>query len=157
MPATFYRPPKSVNYSGSELEFIEDNFGRGRTGGAGEVKTRGGSIPDDNGKIKIAGTPSTESGKDGSKTILVSNLRINHSNETAKMAKIFFDANVSGDFNLSVHAVGEHGSEVLPLIANNQETKALKVSVEAGKRHSLEIGFVNSASSFVLEAKLNEI
>ena len=157
LPATFYRSPKSGNYSGSELEFLEDNFGRGRTGGAGEVKTKGGSIPDDDGKIKIAGTPSNESGKDGSKAILVSNLRINHSNETAKMAKVFFDANVSGDFNLSVHAVGEHGSEVLPLIANNQETKALKVSVEAGKRHSLEIGFVNSASSFVLEAKLNEI
>ena len=157
LPATTNRPSIKERGRGLELEVIEDNFGRGSRVGLGKVKTKGGSIADDDGKLKIEGTPSKESGKNGSKTVTVSNLRINHSDKNSKKAKVYFDADVSGDYNLSIYAVGEHGSEVLPLIATKQDTVALKVSVEAGRRHSLEIEFLNPANSFVLEAKLNEI
>ncbi|MDA8907061.1 hypothetical protein OAT86_01140 [Planktomarina sp.] len=157
LPASFNRPSKSNYSAGSELEFIEDNFARSHNNGRRNTSTNNGSLLGDSGKIKLEGTPSNESTKDRSQTFSVSNLRVNHSNENSKMAKIFFDSDVSGDFNLSIYAVGEHGSEAMQLVVNSVETSALKVSVEAGRRHSLEVGFVNFANSFVLEAKLNEI
>ena len=149
LPATFNRPPSSDKRKGGELEFIQDDFFDRRRSDLNK--------PQDDTKVQIKGKPTKEAGKEGSKSILVKNLRINHINKPKNTAQIYFDSEVSGDFNLSVYAVGEHGSEVLPLIVESIKTKTVAISIVAGKRHSLQVGFASPASSFVLEAKLNEV
>jgi len=45
---------------------------------------------------------------------------------------------------------------LMPFIVNKIEANSLKVSVEKGARHSLDIEFKDFAKNVVLEAKLNE-
>jgi len=142
--------------SGSELEYITDAFSRGITGGGRDEIPKGGNIPDVNGSTLIKGKPNQTDGKDGGKTFNLSNLRIAHSRSHDKKAKLFFDSPVTGEFRLSIKAVGEHGSEKLPLVADGQNTTSLSLTVEAGVRHELNVEFENEAKMFVMEASLNE-
>ena len=105
---------------------------------------------------KIKGKPTNEVGTASFTAISLDNLRIRHSTKSDMEAKLFFDSPVTGEFILSVYAVGEHGSELMPFIVNKIEANSLKVSVEKGARHSLDIEFKDFAKNVVLEAKLNE-
>ncbi len=141
---------------GSELEYITDTFALGQTGESGAKKTEGGRIPDDNGATVIEGKPTQTKGSTNGKSFNLENLRITHSKKSDKKAKLFFDSRVSGEFLLSIKAVGEHGSETIKLIAEDKSTNALSVNVKAGKRHELDVEFKNASKMFVMEASLNE-
>ncbi len=139
-----------------KLEYIEDLFGRDATMSS-QGETKKGVFPR---RVqepkKIKGKPTNEVGMGSFTAISLDNLRVRHSTKLDMEAKLFFDSPVTGEFILSVYAVGEHGSELMPFIVNKIEANSLKVSVERGTRHSLDIEFKDFAKNVVLEAKLNE-
>ena len=147
---------KSQKKRKEKLGYIEDLFGRDAiTGSPGETK-KGVSPRLIQEPKKIKGKPTNEVGTGSFAAIALDNLRIKHSTKSDMEATLFFDSPVTGEFILSVYAVGEHGSELMPFIVKKIEANSLKVSVERGTRHSLDLDFKDFAKNVVLEAKLNE-
>lgn len=138
------------------LEYIEDFFGQDATNGNQKKASKGLTQKLVAEPKKIKGKPTNEVGSGNLSDISLTNLRITHSETSTNQAKLFFNSPVSGEYILSVFAVGEHSFEKVPLLVNKTEVNSLKISVEKGVRHSLNLEFKYFSKSLVLEAKLNE-
>ena len=104
----------------------------------------------------IKGKPAHSGMNAAAKSFNVQNLRIAHLKNSAKKAKLFCESPISGEFNLSIATVGEHGSDPIQMVCKGKLTKVLAITVEAGKRHELEVEFETPVGMFVMEASLNE-
>jgi hypothetical protein len=83
------------------------------------------------------------------------NLRVAHFHGNS--AKIFFNSPLSGKCQLQIFAVGEHGSEPLDLVIEQETGPAIELFLESDVRHSVEVSFEKNVAQYVLEAKLHEI
>lgn len=127
--------------------------GRGQQGGDGDKKVPGGTVPDDGGESATdAGEGSATDSRARRRTDLA-NIRFRAPRESSSKGVIYFDAAFTGVGSVAFFKSGEIGKEPLSLLVAGSVLQAIPVHMTMGKRHSIEVEFVDSAVDFAIEGE----
>ena len=136
-----------------------DNLpGRGDRSGDKKKKTEGGTMPADEGKLKVIGpSKMTPHSDDSPKFANLQNIRMRPSQTNKGEATIYFDAALDGAVSIRLIRAGESMSEPLSILLDGVAVTAFDVHLEKNKRASVTVNFVDSDIDFALEGEAYEV
>lgn len=132
--------------------------GRGDRGGDKKKKSEGGSLPADNGKLKVVG-PSRfdDTGNDPPKVAKLRNLRLRTQEKSAGAITLFFDVGMSGLASIRLNKAGETSNEPLLIEVDGKIAKGVDVVLEKDQRMSLSVKLKEPKVDFAIEGEAYEI
>jgi hypothetical protein len=132
--------------------------GRGERSGDKKKKTEGGSLPGDEGKLRIVGpsSPDDPSGEQP-KVVKLRNLRLRTSEKEGGEITLFFDVGMSGLASIRLVKAGETSNEPLLLNVGGKVSSGVDVMLERDKRMSLSVRLVEQQVDFAIEGEAYEV
>lgn len=132
--------------------------GRGNRSGENERESEGGSLPSDDGKLKVIG-PSQRDDANGEppKALRLHNLRLKTAEKPGGEITVFFDSEMSGLASIRLTKVGETLVEPLLIKVGNKSVSGVDVMLEKGRRMSLTIALVEPIVDFAIEGVAYEV
>lgn len=131
---------------------------RGDRSGTKKKQSEGGTLPADEGKLKVIGpskmTPQTE---ESPKFVNLRNIRMRPSQKNKGEATIYFDAALEGTVSIRLIRAGESMSEPLSILLDGVSVTAFDVLLEKNKRASVTVNFVDSEIDFAIEGEAYEV
>ncbi len=136
-----------------------DNLpGRGDRSGSKKKQSEGGSLPADEGKLKVIGPSKvTPHSDDSPKFVYLRNIRMRPSKSNKGEATIYFDASLDGVVSIRFIRAGESMTEPLAILLDGVAVTAFDVSLEKNKRASVTVNFVDSDIDFAIEGEAYEV
>ena len=132
--------------------------GRGERGGDKKMKSKGGSLPADNGKLKIIGPSKVDdAGGDPPRVVKLRNLRLRTPEKSGGDITLFFDVAMSGLASIRLNKAGETSNEPLLIEVDGKITNGVDVVLEKDKRMSLSVKLKESQVDFAIEGEAYEV
>jgi hypothetical protein len=126
--------------------------GSGERSGKNKAKTKGGTLPSENGKLKTVAPSKPRNPPPNIVRLPLSGLRMRESNTDSSKTLIFFDSPIGGKSCIEIFESGEIGNDPLELLLEGKKTYSIEVNLEEGKRECIEVTFVNNNKNFAIEA-----